>query len=347
MKVLIPESKYRTTRKMTLFLCSLMLCFGFSMNGLSQSTISGTLTDGTDPLAGAIVRILETGQTEISNETGQFQFSVTPGTYTIEAGFVGYESLQQSVTVADGQTEEITITLTTSGLLDEVVVIGSRSEPRTILESAVPIDVHDIGELVSTAPQTNLNQILNYVAPSFTSNTQTISDGTDHIDPASLRALGPDQVLVLINGKRRHVSSLVNVNGTFGRGNVGTDLNAIPAAAVDRIEVLRDGAAAQYGSDAIAGVMNIILKQDYNKLTAGLTTGAYVSDGSNFLTGGSDGESIDLSLNYGVPLNDKGGAINFTGTYETRGWTSRMQEWEGSIFNAYNSIEWVAQQDDY
>ena len=95
--------------------------------------------------------------------------------------------------------------------------------------------------------------MLNQTAPSFSSNTQTISDGTDHIDPASLRGLGPDQELVLINGKRRHTTSLVNVNGTFGRGNVGTDLNAIPATAIDKIEVLRDGAAAQYGSDAIAG----------------------------------------------------------------------------------------------
>ena len=101
---------------------------------------------------------------------------------------------------------------------------------------------------------------LNYVAPSFNSGTQTVADGTDHIDPASLRGLGPDQVLVLINGKRRYNTALVNLNGTFGRGAVGTDLNAIPVSAIDRIEILRDGASAQYGSDAIAGVINIILK---------------------------------------------------------------------------------------
>ena len=100
----------------------------------------------------------------------------------------------------------------------------------------------------------------------FASNTQTISDGTDHIDPASLRGLGPDQVLVLINGKRRHTTSLVNVNGTVGRGSVGTDLNSIPSAAISRVEVLRDGAAAQYGSDAIAGVINIVLKKNTNEL---------------------------------------------------------------------------------
>ena len=101
---------------------------------------------------------------------------------------------------------------------------------------------------------------MNYVAPSFTSTSQTISDGTDHIDPAALRGLGPDQVLVLINGKRRHNTSLVNVNSTVGRGSVGTDMNAIPSFAIKRIEILKDGASAQYGSDAVAGVINIVLK---------------------------------------------------------------------------------------
>src|SRR5207245_4970898 len=102
-------------------------------------------------------------------------------------------------------------------------------------------------------------QDLQALAPSFNFPRPTIADGTDSIRPASLRGLGPDQVLVLVNGKRRHSSALVHVNGTFGRGTVGVDLNAIPAAAIERIEVLRDGAAAQYGSDAIAGVINIVL----------------------------------------------------------------------------------------
>src|SRR6266581_5898795 len=119
---------------------------------------------------------------------------------------------------------------------------------------------------VKVFAQNDITQILNYTAPSFNSNRQTVSDGTDHIDPASLRGLGPDQVLVLVNGKRRHSSALVNVNGTFGRGTVGVDLNAIPAAAIERIEVLRDGAAAQYGSDAIAGVINIVLKDQAQRL---------------------------------------------------------------------------------
>jgi len=152
--------------------------------------------------------------------------------------------------------------------LDEVKVsVGSRNKKRVVTDSAVPIDVLDVSGLTTTAPQQNVTQLLNYAAPSFTSNTATVADGTDHIDPAQLRGLGPDQVLVLLNGKRRHTSSLVNVNGTTGRGSVGTDLNAIPAFAIERIEVLRDGAAAQYGSDAIAGVINVIMKRNTGKFS--------------------------------------------------------------------------------
>jgi iron complex outermembrane receptor protein len=270
---------------------------------------------------------------------GSFSIRVPDNAQTLVVTYIGYAI--QEVPVGDGSPLNITLT-DDEQALSEIIVIGSRSAGRTKLESAVPVDVLDVSKLLTTAPQTNLNQMLNYVAPSFTSNTQTISDGTDHIDPAALRGLGPDQVLVLINGKRRHTSSLVNVNGTFGRGNVGTDLNALPASAIQRIEVLRDGAAAQYGSDAIAGVINLVMKDNVNKLSAQFTTGAYVSEGSNFLTGGMDGESYDLGLNYGLPLGKKGGFINFTGNFEHRNWTSRMKELTGQLYNAYNGIERLA-----
>jgi len=150
--------------------------------------------------------------------------------------------------------------------LSEVSIIGSRGKNRVKTDVPVPIDIFNIADITKGAPQTSVNQILNYVAPSFTSNPTSTADGTDHVDPAQLRGLGPDQVLILVNGKRRHTSSLVNINGSPGRGSVGTDLNAIPSFAIERIEVLRDGAAAQYGSDAIAGVINIVLKKNANYL---------------------------------------------------------------------------------
>src|SRR4030095_14872789 len=117
------------------------------------------------------------------------------------------------------------------------------------------------------------SQLLTYTAPSFQSSRQTISDGTDHVDPAQLRGLGSDQVLVLVNGKRRHQSALVNVNGTVNRGQVGTDMSPIPATSIERIEILRDGASAQYGSDAIAGVINIVLKKRKGLLEEGARYG--------------------------------------------------------------------------
>ena len=165
--------------------------------------------------------------------------------------------------------------------LNEVVVTGSRaSEGRSNILTTAPVDVISAREIKAFA-QTDVAQVLTYAAPSFQSSRQTISDGTDHMDPASLRGLGPDQVLVLVNGKRRHNSALVNINGTVGRGSVGTDLNVIPTASIKRIEVLRDGAAALYGSDAIAGVINIQLKDDSTGVTASSTVGqTYEGDGA-------------------------------------------------------------------
>ncbi|ODM52174.1 TonB-dependent receptor plug domain-containing protein [Elizabethkingia meningoseptica] len=226
-----------------------------------------------------------------------------------------------------------------SKTIEEVkITIGSRNKARVATDTPVPIDVINIGQQSILSPQTDLTQILNYAAPSFTSNSSTVADGTDHIDPAQLRGLGPDQVLVLLNGKRRHTSSLVNINGTPGRGSVGTDLNAIPSFAIERVEVLRDGASAQYGSDAIAGVINVVMKKNTNQLTAAITAGAFNSEGSNDHHKGWDGDKYQLDLNYGTEIGSNG-FINFTGSLMSRGDTRRARAATGTIFNAYNAIE--------
>lgn len=299
--------------------------------------IRGTVVDdNSQPVPGVSVSLKGTDQGTVTDFDGQFSIMATLGE-TLVFSYVGFDTREVII-----DKDEINVTLVSGMALSEVVLVGSRNRSRTVVESTVPIDVLDIKELSTAIPQVNLNQMLNYIAPSFTSNTQTISDGTDHIDPASLRGLGPDQVLVLINGKRRHNSSLVNVNGTFGRGSVGTDLNAIPAMAISRIEVLRDGAAAQYGSDAIAGVINIVLKNDVNELNVNVTSGAHFSKNSNEQTGGVDGEAINVAASYGIPLGDNGGYVNFSGDFDYRDDYNRMREWEGSVFNAYNAIERVA-----
>lgn len=222
--------------------------------------------------------------------------------------------------------------------LKEVQIVGSRNTKRTVVNSAVPIDVINVKDVTTQSGKLEINELLQYVAPSFNANKQSGSDGADHVDPASLRGMGPDQTLVLINGKRRHQSSLINLFGTKGRGNTGTDLNSIPASAIKRIEILRDGAAAQYGSDAIAGVINIVLNDNINQVTGAVTYGAYNTNAqgefdqgtanikNNFLDENSfgntlgkkrnfDGQSIKIAANYGVAVGKKGGIANFTAEY--------------------------------
>ncbi|HET7504848.1 MAG TPA: TonB-dependent receptor, partial [Kofleriaceae bacterium] len=182
-------------------------------------------------------------------------------------------------------------------------------------ETPVPVDVIP-SEAITESTQTETNQLLNTIAPSFNASHLTIVDGTDHIDPAELRSLGPDHVLVLVNGKRLHQSALVNI---YNGGTVGVDLNAIPTSAIARIEVLRDGAASQYGSDAIAGVINIVLKEDVNTVDVYSMTG---------ITASNDGMQFKIGGNTGVKLGERG-FLNLTAEFFTRGRTNRSNPYSG------------------
>ncbi|MEP3836040.1 MAG: TonB-dependent receptor [Algibacter sp.] len=300
----------------------------------AQQQVSGIVKDASGvPLPG--VNITETGTTNgtTSDFDGKYKISLNADS-TLTFSYVGYNTNVISV----NNQSIINVTLEEGVSLDEVILVGSRSPKRTATDTAVPVDVVNVSEIATTTGKVEVNEILQYAAPSFNASKQSGSDGADHIVPASLRGLGPDQTLVLINGKRRHQSSLVNVFGTRGRGNSGTDLNAIPANAIKRIEVLRDGASAQYGSDAIAGVINIVLKDNTDGFTGGVTYGAYSTaigegweestgetlynvEGKNRLDGEDrswDGTTVKIDANYGVPLNDAGGYINFTTEFLSR-----------------------------
>ncbi|HYH09891.1 MAG TPA: TonB-dependent receptor [Thermoanaerobaculia bacterium] len=193
------------------------------------------------------------------------------------------------------------------------IEVGSRSPERSRTDTPVPVDVVPLEDIADETGQLDLSQLLQFVAPSFNSNRMSGSDGSDHIDAATLRGLGPDQVLVLINGKRRHTSSLVYIFGTRGRGNVGTDLNTIPVSAIERIEILRDGASAQYGSDAIAGVINIVLRKDAG-MNVLLSAGAYTA---------GDGQNEQVAVNYGIPVGANGGVLSLTAEMLNRDQTNR------------------------
>jgi iron complex outermembrane receptor protein len=244
-------------------------------------------------------------------------------------------------TAADGADEQV------------IIVTGTRSTARTVEDSPVPVDVLS-GDTLTEGGQVETNKILNKLVPSFNFPQPAIADGSDALRPATLRGLGPDQTLVLVNGKRRHVSALLNINGTVGRGSAAVDMNSIPALAIDRIEVLRDGASSQYGSDAIAGVVNIRLKNASEGGRASISYGKYdttISGVANVtglaLTGGApsldptdnryflattdgerkarDGESYSVATNIGLPFfGVEGGYINFTAEYRRRGFTNRQ-----------------------
>ncbi|MEI3788803.1 MULTISPECIES: TonB-dependent receptor plug domain-containing protein [Chryseobacterium] len=207
-------------------------------------------------------------------------------------------------------------TISKESKIEEVSITGSRNKKRTVTNTPVPVDVIDIKQVSQSTGQIEVNQLLQFSAPSFNSNKQSGSDGADATDPATLRGLGPDQTLLLLNGKRYHQSSLINVFGTKGRGNTGSDMNTIPIGAIKRIEVLRDGASAQYGSDAIAGVINVILNDRSQGFEGNAFYGMnlFKSPGNKDVVSDHkiDGTTFDFSGNLGTKIGNKGGFGNFT-----------------------------------
>jgi iron complex outermembrane receptor protein len=312
----------------------LLILVLFSINLSLAQNVTGVISDDTGvPLPGVNITEKGTKNGVVSDIDGKYAINVGDNA-TLTFSFVGFNSK----VIAVNNQSNINVTLEEGVSLEEVILVGSRSPKRTATDTAVPVDVIDVAGIASRTGKVEVNDILQFAAPSFNASKQSGSDGADHIVPASLRGLGPDQTLVLINGKRRHQSSLVNIFGTRGRGNSGTDLNAIPATAIKRIEVLRDGASAQYGSDAIAGVINIVLKDNTDGFSGGITYGAYSTaigegwadatgetlynvEGENRLDGKSksfDGATVKIDANYGVRLNDKGGFMNFTTEFLTK-----------------------------
>jgi iron complex outermembrane recepter protein len=304
----------------------------FSFAALAQNqTVKGKVTDAStgSGVEGITIKLKSTGKGVLSDKDGNFILNASSNDVLQITG-VGYAS--QSVSI-NGK-EEITVQLvSTATQLGDVVVVGSRSGGRVKTESPVPVDVISLSQATQTTAKTDLTSLLNVMAPSFNYNKQSGGDGADAVDLATLRGLGPDQTLVLINGKRQHQTAFVALFGTRGRGNSGTDLNAIPEASIDRVEILRDGASAQYGSDAIAGVINIVLKKTVNQLTVNADYSGYYDhkyntlnnvDPSEYYTGSQiDGNTVSLGLNYGIAVGKHNGYINFSGDFLNQGKTFR------------------------
>lgn len=287
-------------------------------------TITGTVQDdvGT-PLPGANVLISETTVGTQTDADGRFSLEVTDDVTTLIVSYIGFQTQEVDIT---GKNSVKVALVADLAQLEDVVVIG-RGKPRTDVERPVPIDVITARELDATG-QPDIGQSLHFVAPSFNALKFGINDLAPLVDPATLRGLAPDQTLLLVNGKRRHKVSFFSLNNGVGKGQLGNDLNAIPSAAVKRVEILRDGAAAQYGSDAIAGVINMQLRDNREGGEVSFYTGVtftnprYDDLGDNAdlegesIYGGrlSDGQVVNASINVGLPWGQNG-FINTTLAY--------------------------------
>ena len=315
--------------RFALVITPLSVLFGLSLTmvlptsvAAQDGTIAGTVRDDAtnQGLAGAQVFISALSVRTLSDNDGAFELRGVPaGTHMVEIQLIGHAIVRQEVTVTAGSESRLDVALSEEAIiLGGITAIGTRARPRTVTESAVPVDVIPAGEIVNQG-DVDFANVLRNVVPSFNVNTQPISDAATFARPANLRGLSPDQTLVLVNGKRRHRSAVIVWYGnSIADGAQGTDISLIPGLALEQAEVLRDGAAAQYGSDAIAGVMNFILANDRSGGSIELKTGGHLlAETTELLEGGlfpGDGDMYTLSGNFGLPLGESG-FLNLTGEY--------------------------------
>jgi iron complex outermembrane recepter protein len=314
-------------------LSSLLFFMLLALIGFAQKTaytiIVKEATTG-NAVSNASVKVRGSNVGVTANDNGTCTLQATNGD-VIEITNVGYNLVSATL----GSQTNVSVSLTKAAAdLTDIVIVGTRGAARAKTETAVPIDVIKINQVGLPTAKMDFTSVLNMSAPSFNYNKQSGADGADHVDLGTLRGLGPDQTLVLINGKRRHTTAFVALFGTRGRGASGTDLNAFPQNAVDRIEILRDGASAQYGSDAMAGVMNIILSKNVNHWNINAGWSGYLDTkfnaskfnaGNQYYSGNKvDGETFNFSVNNGFNVGKQGGFANFSLDIKNQGKTYRQ-----------------------
>ena len=288
----------------------------------AQGTLRGTITSAGTGAAveGAQVLLTDLNMGANTMAGGAYEITGIPaGTHEVEIRLIGYQLVRREVTITDGGTARLDVALTEVALeIGAVVAVGTRAEPRTVTESPVPVDVIQPRDLVRQG-DTDFANVLRNVVPSFNVNIQPISDAATFARPANLRGLAPDHTLVLVNGKRRHRTAVITWYGNgLADGSQGPDIALIPGLALGQAEVLRDGASAQYGSDAIAGVMNFVLRNDRSGGSIEVKSGGNIfGQTSEPFDQGSvpgDGEMYTVAGNFGLPLGETG-YLNLTGEY--------------------------------
>lgn len=285
-----------------IFLLVLVAMFGFYGQIQAQTkTLTGKVTDSKDgsALPGVSVVVKGSKLGTATSGTGEFTLKAPNAATTLVFSSVGYVTKEASIPASG--VLSISLDPSSSQLEEVVVSTGSRNSQRTITDSPLPINIFSTAELKTTG-QTTFDKALQYRVPSFNTVNTPVNDASTLLDPYEIRNLGPSRTLILINGKRKNLSSLLYVQFSPGRGETGVDLSAIPTDAIKRVEILSDGASAQYGSDAIAGVMNVILKDKFEYSSLNVTSG---------ITGKGDGANYGLSFNSGSNFA-KNGFINYT-----------------------------------
>ena len=291
---------------------------GGPRNLAAQGTLEGRVrAAGTGAaLAGAQVSLVDLGLGGAAGPQGLYRISGIPaGTHDVAVSFVGYGTQLREIVVADGETTRLDLELSQAAIaLEGLVTVGSRARPRAVTASPVPVDAIASADFVNQG-DTDLSSLLRNIAPSYNVNIQPIADAATISRPANLRNLAPDHTLVLVNGKRRHRAAAIAWFGNgVADGAQGPDIAVVPAIALRQVEILRDGASAQYGSDAIAGVMNFQLRDDRSGGSFEARMGSYPIAG--------DGQSYTVAGNVGLPLGETGFA-NFSAEYGNAGPTSR------------------------
>ena len=290
-------------KKFSIAVTFAVLLFGTSARtfGQENATLGGAVTDPTGALIpGAEVTatndIIGIAATDVTDANGEYAFMLQPGTYTITVEVPGFQAgIESNLALGAGQQILRNIMLEI-GVVATTITVGTRAEPRSITESAVPVDAIPLQEIARQG-STTLDYQLRTLVPSFNVATHPISDAATLVRPASLRNLAHDHTLVLVNGKRRHRSSVIAWFAGVTDGAQGPDISTIPSIALRQVEVLRDGASAQYGSDAIAGVMNFLLKDNRAGGSVEFNTGTYRA---------GDGDAYSIAGNVGLPLGETG-----------------------------------------
>lgn len=305
----------------------MILLLHIGVFSFSQNQIKGIITDESgSPLEKVTVSIQGTQSSTLADENGNYSLSnEKPFPWTIVVSYAGYTEQKFPVSKAG----VYNLTIARSGSLQNVTIVGTRGKPRSDVNRPVPVDILSSKDLQNTG-QTELGQQLQFASPSYNSAKYGINGSLVYADYATLRGLGPDQLLVLINGKRRHQFSIPHIGFSIARGMVVTDMNAIPSLALERSEILRDGAASQYGSDAIAGIVNLRLRESVNQGIAKTQIGTTKEgDGTNYLA----------AINYGFKLGKEKSFLNFTLQYQKLGETNRSDPYSGTIYSSTKRID--------